>query len=201
MEKTQHINILELKEVYSILLTFTKETKTTNVHLQIYLSWHIFWRWRELGNLEMIRISKEIWIYLLSRNILITGEYLPSKLNYVADQKSRWKMDCSEWEMSQKIFQKMCRKVVTPEVDWFVSRLSHQLKSTFLEEKIFSIREQMPCNRIDQRKWQMLPLHSQWSKSAEKSPDGPSENNDFNCTNVARTALEPRNFYFWFLTF
>ena len=33
MEKTQHINILELKAIYLVFLTFTKETKNATVHL------------------------------------------------------------------------------------------------------------------------------------------------------------------------
>ena len=65
MEKTQYINILKLKMTYLALLAFTD-----NVSAMIYL-------------LEITKISKEIWIYLLIRNILI-GEYLPSKLNYAA---------------------------------------------------------------------------------------------------------------------
>ena len=38
------------------------------------------------------------------------------------------KMDYSEWKLNSKIFQKICSKLVTPEIDLFASRLSHQLK-------------------------------------------------------------------------
>ena len=40
-------------------------------------------------NEHMIRLSKEMWHYLLNRNMAITAEYLPSVLNTVADRKSR----------------------------------------------------------------------------------------------------------------
>ena len=39
----------------------------------------------------MIRLSKEIWHYLLNHNMAITAEYLPSVLKTVADRESRKK--------------------------------------------------------------------------------------------------------------
>ena len=38
----------------------------------------------------------------------------------------------------------------------------------------------------------MLSFHPQNTKSNEKNPDGPSENNDFNCTYMTGTALVSR---------
>ena len=37
MEKTEHINILELKVIYLALMTFTKETKNNSPPERIYL--------------------------------------------------------------------------------------------------------------------------------------------------------------------
>lgn len=66
-------------------------------------------------NTQMIKLSKEIWNYLLSRGITVTTEYLPSKMNVIADRESRERADSSEW--------KLCAE----EVDLFASRLTHQL--------------------------------------------------------------------------
>ena len=88
MEKTQHINFLELKAVYNNLLTFPKETKTQTFTSR-YICNDISSEDGENSELEIIRTSKEISMYLLSRSILMTGDYLPSKLSYVGDQKSR----------------------------------------------------------------------------------------------------------------
>ena len=42
-------------------------------------------------NEHMIKLSKEIWHYLLNHNMSITEEYLPSALNTVAERESRKK--------------------------------------------------------------------------------------------------------------
>ena len=40
-------------------------------------------------NLQLLKIIKSIWNYLLSHQITITAEYLPSRLNVRADWESR----------------------------------------------------------------------------------------------------------------
>ena len=76
---------------------------------------------------EMIKLSKDIWNYLLSRGITITTEYLPSKLNIIADRESREKLDSSEWKLDPRVFQGLVQLMGNPVVDLFASRLNHQL--------------------------------------------------------------------------
>ena len=76
---------------------------------------------------EMIKLSKEIWDYLLLRGITITTEYLPSKLNIIADKRSREKVDSSEWELNPNVFQGLLQLMENSVVDLFASRINHQL--------------------------------------------------------------------------
>jgi len=78
-------------------------------------------------NKDMIKLSKEIWDYLISQGITITLEYLPSHLNIEADWESRNCQDSSEWKLAPRVFRGMCQKLGQPEIDLFASRLSHQL--------------------------------------------------------------------------
>ena len=78
-------------------------------------------------NKMMFELAKEIWSYLLTYNIMITVEYLPSKLNVVADWESRNCRDSSEWKLSPRVFTLIWQKWGTPDVDLFASRLSHQV--------------------------------------------------------------------------
>ena len=71
--------------------------------------------------------SKEIWEFLLERGITITPEYLPSRLNIIADRESRAKIDSSEWKMCPEAFSQVCQKLGIPQIDLFASRLRHQL--------------------------------------------------------------------------
>ena len=81
----------------------------------------------DVKSLEIIKLIKEIWDYVLSRGIPITTEYLPSKLNIIADRDSREKVDFSGWKLDPKVFQGLVQLMGNPVVDLFASRLNHQL--------------------------------------------------------------------------
>ena len=119
--------MLELLVVKLAQLRFTKNREVRAIHFQIdnttalrYLT-----KMRVVKSLEMIKLSKEIWDYLLSRGITIATEYLSSKLNIIADRESREKVDSSEWKLDPKVFQGLVELMGNPVVDFFASRLNH----------------------------------------------------------------------------
>ena len=75
---------------------------------------------------ELIKISKQIWSYLLEKQICMTVEYVPSIDNHLADWESRNFQDRSEWKLCPMSFKIICKKFGTPLVDLFASRLCHQ---------------------------------------------------------------------------
>ena len=97
---TLHINVLELLATKLALFSFTNVKRVKAIHVQIdkaALSYLL--KMEGTKNEQMIKVSKEIWHYLLNHNMSITAEYLPSVLNTVADRKS------SEWLFHPKVFQ------------------------------------------------------------------------------------------------
>ena len=86
-------------------------------------------------NKSLTVLSKEIWEYLLSKEITITPEYLPVLLNVEADTQSRTLEDASEWKLNCRTFQKICKFRGTPEIDLFPSWISHQLP-TYISGKL-----------------------------------------------------------------
>ena len=82
-------------------------------------------------NQMLLKLSKEIWQYLLKHQITITAESLPSSLNVEADWQSQNSGDPSEWKLCPKVFQQVCQRRRMPKVDLFASRLSHQLLKYF----------------------------------------------------------------------
>ena len=76
---------------------------------------------------ELIKISKQIWSYLLEKQICMTVEYVPSIDNHLADWESRNFQDRSEWKLCPMSFKIICKKFGTPLVDLFASHLCHQL--------------------------------------------------------------------------
>ena len=124
-EKKWHINELELLAVKLALQTFFKSQNLYfNSHINGQRSgFDIF----EYDNQKMIILSKEMWEMLISKQIMITVEYLPSSLNKVADVESRCIMDSSKWVLCRHVFHNLCLKLGTPTVDLFASKVSHQV--------------------------------------------------------------------------
>ena len=61
-------------------------------------------------NKEMIAITKEIWGFALSKEIMLTAEYLPGRLNVMAHWASRIFKDSSEWLLSPRVLQEIVVK-------------------------------------------------------------------------------------------
>jgi len=121
-EKELHINVLELLAVKLALLSFMKDRVVKSIHFQIDNTTAIRYLAKMGGthNSVLLKLSKEIWKFLLERGITITTEYLPSKLNVIADRESRARIDSSEWKMCPKVFSQVCQKLGTPQIDLFV---------------------------------------------------------------------------------
>ena len=126
-ERNLHINVQELLAAELAILTFTKHLKPSSIHIKMDNTTALSYLTKIGGtkNLEMIKISKRIWGYLLDHGITITAEWIPSHLNVIADRESRNVQDSSEWMLSPQIFRRICQKMGTPNIDLFASRISH----------------------------------------------------------------------------
>ena len=76
---------------------------------------------------KLLKLSKEIWQYLLKHQIAITAKYLPSSLNVETDWQSWNSRDPSEWKLCPKVFEQVCQRREMPRADLLASRLFHQL--------------------------------------------------------------------------
>ena len=125
--------MLELLAVKLALLTYLKDQTRKIIHLQIDNMTALSYLVKMGGgggtrNQELIQISKEIWDFLLSRQITITAEYLPSSLNVIADWESRNHVDPSDWMLDPQVFVRLVEVRGLPEMDLFASCLNHQLE-------------------------------------------------------------------------
>ena len=72
----------------------------------------------------LLALTLELWQWCLERNIMISAQHVPGKLNSIAESESRVFNDSSEWKIDPQTispFLKGC------EIDLFASRLSAQL--------------------------------------------------------------------------
>ena len=134
LEKTFHINVLELKAVKLAILSFHRIfPNTLSVHIRIDNITALTYLKKMGGtkSAQLTHLSKQIWEYLLQHQITITVEYLPGRLNVEADTMSRNVRDSSEWKLDPQVFWKICKARWRPCTDLFASRLSHQVPLYF----------------------------------------------------------------------
>ena len=122
-ERSLDVNVLDILTVKLALLSFSKNRKIRAIHFKIdnTTALRYFTNMGGVKSLKMIKLSKEIWDYLLSRRITITTEYLPSKLNVIADREFREKVDFLEWKLDPKVFRELVQLMKNPVVALFAS--------------------------------------------------------------------------------
>ena len=128
-DENLHINVLELIAAEFEILTFTKGKSNIATQLQIDNKTALSYLLKMGGthNKELLHISKSIWSYLLSKQIAMSAEYLPSALNVHADWESRNAKDNSDWKLDVSVFQEIATHMGQPTLDLFVCRLCDQL--------------------------------------------------------------------------
>ena len=124
-----HINELELLAAEIALKTFLKDQKPKLVHLVMDNMTALHYLIRKGGTKSMVltEISKRIWEFLYQQGTMITASWIPSKENTIADWRSRQEANSSEWELSNKAFQKIVNLWGIPEIDCFASRIMHKV--------------------------------------------------------------------------
>ena len=75
------------------------------------------------------QLSKEIWDYLIKKEIMITAEYHPGAINKEANFQSRNVKDSSEWKLNPVVFPKTFHWRGIPDLDLFAPRVSQQVSA------------------------------------------------------------------------
>lgn len=129
-ERKLHINALEMKAVVFAVKSFTKNRENVSIHLQVDNTTTVSYVNKMGGtkSLDMIQISKELWEYCLGKQIMITAEHLPGRLNTIADRESRMYQDSSNWKLDTKVFQSILKMLGTVELDLFADRMNTQTR-------------------------------------------------------------------------
>ena len=128
-EATLHINAKELLASFLALQTFARDRQGIHVHLKIDNVTAVYFINRLGGthSSTLMNLTYEMWSWCLQREIFLSAEHLPGKLNLIADQESRSRADSSEWKLDPIIFQQIMRILGPCHVDLFASRLTAQL--------------------------------------------------------------------------
>ena len=128
-ERELHINVLELKAILFGLKSLCSDRET---HVKIFTDNTTARAYvQHMGGVKSPQcnvVAREIWQWAEENQVWLTIAHIPGVFNTVADFKSRKFADNLEWELNDKIFQKICRVFGTPEVDLFASRTNSKLE-------------------------------------------------------------------------
>ena len=81
--------------------------------------------------MKLTALAGQIWQWSLEREITLTGEYLPGRMNTEADWESRHFDDKSSWKLDPEIFKHLMKIVGPCTVDLFADRTNAQLSKYF----------------------------------------------------------------------
>ncbi|XP_065890962.1 uncharacterized protein [Dysidea avara] len=128
-----HINCLELLAATLAVKTFLKGHSEMSVLLQLDNQTAVAYINNMGGTVssQLTDLTKALWMWALSKDIILAAEYIPGVVNVVADAESRSMQDRTDWKLHPKLFQEINQKWGPLQVDLFASRLSTQLSRYF----------------------------------------------------------------------
>ncbi|XP_068707474.1 uncharacterized protein [Montipora foliosa] len=131
-EAQWHINVLELRAATLALKALLQSQEAQHpplkhIHLRIdnttaeaYIN-----RRGSTRSPALPTQALELWAIALTTGVSLTAQHIPGIQNVVADTASRQIETRTEWTLDRKIFQSICQRFYTPDVDPFASRLNH----------------------------------------------------------------------------
>ena len=127
-EAEMHINYLELLAAWFTVKCFCRDVQDCHIKIMSDNTTTVAYLNHMGGTKEPCNtLAREIWQWCHQNNNWITSAHLPGKLNIDADAESRSIHDNMEWKLNPSLFQKICKKWQTPDIDLFANRLNAQI--------------------------------------------------------------------------
>ena len=136
LEKSFHINYLELSAVKLALLSLCRDIYNAHIRIMSDSTTAVCYI-NAMGGCKSVRcneLTKEIWNWAISRNIWLSAAHIPGAKNSDADFQSRHLNSNLEWSISNLTFNKIVCFFGKPTIDLFASRLNRQVE-TFVSWK------------------------------------------------------------------
>lgn len=150
-EKEFSSNFRELKAILMTLKDHAKELseKRVVVHSDNTTAISQINRQSNPKHLHLIKLTKEIWNLCLRNRIKLRTEYIPGEENRTADAMSRlnWQY---EWELTDRVFQRIERKWGPISVDLFASTRNKKLARFY---SLFPSREALGRDAFKAERW------------------------------------------------
>ena len=125
-ESKHHINYPELRASLHALQCFESNKRSIHVRLAVGNATAVAY----INNMEGVRSSlldslpRSIWEWCKLRDIFVSAQHIPGKVNTQTDTLSREISSNLEWSLNGKVFQEIISQTFIPEIDLFASRLN-----------------------------------------------------------------------------
>ncbi|XP_046746398.1 uncharacterized protein LOC124411349 [Diprion similis] len=143
-ERKRHINYLELLAAFYALKSFTNQLHDCEILLRLDNTTAIAYV-NKTGGIQypiLNELARQIWQWCEEKKIWIHASYIASKENVYADAASRITNTDTEWELSEKAFQKINKKFGPFSIDLFATDLNKKVKrfcSRFPNPNVFKV--------------------------------------------------------------
>jgi len=130
LEASHHINYLELLAAFYALQTFVHNEKHIYVQLKLDNSTAISYI-NNMGGIKstlLNSLARQLWEWCMPRDIFVSAQHIPGKLNSTADKLSRNFSPNLEWSLNTTVFEQLVGHTLVPDIDLFASNLNTKVK-------------------------------------------------------------------------
>lgn len=124
VEKTQHINNLELEAVFRAVKHFLPILKNKDVLVRSDNTTVVQYINKQGGthSLQLCSRTWDLWMLALKNNMTLTAAHLAGADNVLADQLSRTNIRMTEWALKETIVQQIFQVWGSPMIDLFATK-------------------------------------------------------------------------------
>ena len=128
-EQENHINYLEVKAVYSSILSHCKDMNGQNVPIMSDNTTTVVAinKQGSIRSRKINHLSRLIWLFVIDRELWLSAAHCPGTDNKNADKASRQFNDETEWTLENSIFSAICYRYGTPDIDLFAARNNNKV--------------------------------------------------------------------------
>lgn len=128
VDKSRHINYLELQAIYFGLKCFANNLCNCNILIRTDNTTALSYinRMGSVQHPDLNKLARTIWQWCEANRIYIFASYICSKNNWQADHSSRMLPAETEWSLNIEVYNSLVETFGIPEVDMFASLGNHK---------------------------------------------------------------------------
>ena len=128
-EKTEHINVLELKAAMLGVLSLCRDLHDCHIRIELDNTTAVSYI-NNMGGTHSFKcnqLNRQLILWCKFKRIWLSACHIAGKANVSADRYSRKRSIHTEWSLNVETFQALCERFGTPLIDLFASHTNHQL--------------------------------------------------------------------------